>query len=76
MRAPPNERGGAGGRHPLSTAGPQQHSNDREQSQQPWSVVVCTREAVWGRYATQLEAQQNVCQLRARGFTAWVEADQ
>ena len=77
MKAASKEEGGAGGRPPFSTAQTDlQHPNDGDHQAQEWRVVVCTREAVWGRYPTRLEAQLNVCQLRGRGLTAWVEADQ
>lgn len=72
----PQKKGGAGGRPTLDKQHhTQTHLNRPANRAQQWRVVVSTRDAVWGRFSSQHEADAEAGKLMERGFYAWVEGD-
>lgn len=76
MSAQQMERGAC--QRPVSEH-PTHHANNpnrnQASSQASWRIVVCTRDALWGRYASEQEAVAVAQQLRRHGFHVRVEAD-
>lgn len=77
MSAMSDEKGGAGGRPPFTTAAEKHpHRSDTSQHVQPWRVIVCTTEALWRRHESQQEAEAVAKQLLHHGIHARAEVDQ